>query len=302
MDETTNPAAAARHRLVEALSAQQSQIDMLRQSNAALRHAVGFIAQAAGIFDHPVIASLGIKRTADVNNPAQPIPGEGSEAPAVTTEQARKPDATADVESPGGVDGANTGVPPQGTADVTTPGGVIAAPEPMATQDPTKMVSGTDSVPTPAAAQIPIDIVAPKPPEPTETMFGLPGSDKSGWTASANGEHRLLSSLRLARLRKQAGIEDAGVDDLALGQSIHDSAATDQDIAVETATLAAIINKNSPTSTAGVAPVARGLVPQRAQAVARAVPSLAVQGEDRGIYATAASDTEITDDELGFAE
>lgn len=300
MTETApNKAQEARRRLLAALGAQQSQIDTLRQSNSALRHAVALIAQAAGITNHPVIAALGVK-TADADNPAQPVPSPAAEAPAETTPGARKPDATADVETPGGVDGANTGVPPEGTADVTQPGGVMPAPEPFDKQDVTKPVSGTDTVPSPAEAKVPFDIQAPAPPEPDKSMFGVPGDANSGWTASAqpeNGQHRLFKSMVLARLRKQAGIEDAGVDDLALGQQIHDSAATDEALDVETATLSSLVNRQA---SGQAAPVSRSLVPRAAAAVPRSVPSLAPQG-DPGIYATASSDTAITEDEIGFA-
>jgi hypothetical protein len=150
-------------------------------------------------------------------------------------------------------------------------------------------------VPSPSQARIPQEVVAPAPPQPSKTMF----SD-TGWTAAKEGEGntRMFAAMHLARLRMQAGIEDGTMDDLSLGQSIfEDPAVTDADIAIETATLAKVMQRRE----AGQArTTARSLVPTRATAVARTVPSLAPTG-DEGLSTTAA-DSSISDDELGFME
>lgn len=301
MPPEANPAMEQRRRMIAALAAQQQQIDILRteaaqhaEENSRLRRAVAFIAQVAGIADQPHIAALNV--TADVNNPANPEPSKGSEAPSQTTDQALKPAATDSVDAPGEVPAsANKGVTPATTTDVTKPGEVLPAPRPDDMQDVEKMVSGTDKVPSPSEAKVPIDIQAPAPPEPSKTMF----SD-TGWTASANGEqgeHRLLTSMRLARLRRAAGIEDG--DDLALSQAIHDDTSlTDADIAHEIDVLSKVVEKRTAATqqrTAG-----RNLVPQRAQGVQRAVPSLAPQGDEGGITTTASVTDGVSDDELGF--
>lgn len=292
-DEPKNPAAEQRRTLLAALSAQQQQIDILRHRNGALTNAIAFIAKAAGIESHPVIAALGVKVTADADNPAQPIPSKGSEAPSETTDGARAPLTTDTVESQGETSGANAGVTPAATVDVTKPGEVMAPPAPDDTQDVEKQVSGTNDVPSPSQARVPVKIEAPAPPKPSQTMFS-----ETGWTASAqdNASTRMFASINLARLRKAAGIEDG--DDLALGQAINDDPAiSDQDIVTETATLAKVVEKRASAQqrTAG-----RSLVPQRAQAVARTVPSLA--GTDDSLSTTASSDSSIGDDELGFVE
>lgn len=292
-EDETNPAAQQRRTLLTALSAQQKQMDILRGENVGLRNAVAFIAKVAGISDHPHIAALGVK-IADVNNPAQPIPSKGSEAPSETTDGARAPLTTDKVDAVGETGGANAGVTPASTTDVTRPGEVMAPPAPDAVQDVEKMVSGTDSVPSPSQARIPIKIEAPAPPKPTQTMF-----PETGWTAAQQegANTRMFASMHLARLRKAAGIEDAGVDDLALGQAIcDDTGLTDSDITHETATLAKVVERRAANQqrTAG-----RSLVPQRATAVTRTVPSLAA-ASDEGLTATASADSSISEDELGF--
>src|SRR4051794_9103110 len=131
MPDRPNPAAEQRKQLISALAAQQRQIDILRDKtarqeseNSTLCRAVAFIAQVAGIADQPHIAALNVR--ADVNNPANPEPGKGSEAPSQTSDQALKPAATDSVDAPGEVPAsANKGVTPATTTDVTKPGEVL---------------------------------------------------------------------------------------------------------------------------------------------------------------------------------
>lgn len=227
------------------------------------------IADAAGIDISPhrreaqtKIATL--RRRADVENPANPIPEPAAEAPAVTTEEAKTPEARVDVTQQGGVP-ANTDVPPDATTSVTEQTTVLPVDQsPQEAQDPSKPVQGTQE---PQDGKIEGEVKIGDPNDSTD-MFA-----ETGWTK----ESRTLASIRLARLRMQAGLEPPQ-DDLVLGQSIAASQTPSVEIQKEIDTLARVAAARPPAQ--DQRPIARSLVPRAASASDRSVPSLAPQPHD----------------------
>src|SRR5690349_7740046 len=117
---------------LEALASQQKQINALTQQNQALRGAVAFIADVAGIADHQRITSA-LKVVAVDENPAfgggwDNMTEGGTQAPVVTTDQAKQPTAKDDVESTGST--PLTDVTPQATTDLASAGVVLDVTEP----------------------------------------------------------------------------------------------------------------------------------------------------------------------------
>lgn len=203
-------------------------------------------------------ARTGIGRTAadEVGDPV-----------ATTSDQALTPAATDDPTKAGGAPaGANKEVTP-GAA--TTPGDtdVSLSTEPYnKLVDVTQPVPGANNnVPTPGASHVPYDIDAGTP--STAVPFG-----ETGWkSSSADPRARLIASLRLAKLRRAAGVSDE--DELALTQQIESSEVSDEGIAVETATLASVLRQRQAQTQPGQQ---HGLVPRAAGSTGvRRVPSLA---------------------------
>lgn len=259
----TRPALAA-------LAEQQKQINTIAEALVTL-------ADAAGVGAHPKFAAL--RRTAADENPAQPSgwanpSGEGTEAPTETTEQAATPAATDDPTSVGA--SPLTDVSPAATTDVTQSSGtVLDEPLDLNEQDPTKQVAGTDDLGEGARGN------AGSGRTETEVRAGTPSDGGAAFqdggflSAGAALGERTIASLRLARLQIQAGI--AAGDDLGLSQTIAASDKSDEVIAAEISTLAAVVAAR-PTQAAERRPVARSLVPQPARTAGRVVPSLSAEG------------------------
>lgn len=164
-----------------------------------------------------------LRRRADVNNPAQPVPEPGQQAPAQTTEDARAAQYNVQVTTPGGIAPA---APAMVNTDVTTPGGVAAAPSAIK-QDVTAPVSGyNQSVPD---MRTEVEVVTD-----AETI----GENyiKGDWAnTTAKMQARTFASLRLARLRIEAGLVSG--DDIAIAQKIASSRVSDAQIRTEIETL-----------------------------------------------------------------
>ena len=202
-------------------------------------------------------------RTADVDNPAQPVPEPGATA----AEPTSPPTATIDVTQVGGVV-----APPDlsAPADVTTPGGVMPA-----------MTDNKTDVEAPVSGAQATDLTLTTTPTADTTITDNafqgdwinPGPNTIPSTASraqqtmqgriaAQVRDRIWASVRLARLRIHAGIAE-GTDDLELGRQIEGSRTTLEAIQAESSGLAAAIRAR---------PVVRDQIPGR---TARRAPSLA---------------------------
>lgn len=257
----TNKAQQHRSRLIAAIREQQATIERQDAQIGHLTRSVASLAIAAGVESHPHFASIvrqsGLRRRADSDTNNSP-----SGAPATSTEEAKKPDATDDPTNVGAAPSpANTGVTPEGVTDVNNSDVTVNPPVLDNLQDPTKPTGGTDS-PTPAAgdAQGATDITVGN---PSNESFDKPGD--SGWksTTSAKGSEveRFSSSLRLARLQIAAGIEPSTAEDLAVAQKIASTEQTLSEIDVQAATLEKV---TSTQRQASQDPAARRLVPRRA--------------------------------------
>lgn len=217
---------------LKALAEQQIMLD-------ANKKAIQTIAQLAGVDVSGIYAVAdrriaSMQRRADAENPAQPIPEPSAEAPSESSDEALGNLNDADVNSVGTVtteDGLSGT-----TVDVTAVGEVMAD-EAAATADVTAPTSGAAMEDQDATLQG--DVTARG--LDAETAFPI----ESGFSAAA-AQQRVFASLRLARLRIQAGIAQG--DDLQLGEHIAKSAMTDGEIRHEIGTLSAVARTASTTS------------------------------------------------------
>lgn len=233
--DTMRPAAAI-------IASQEQQIARLSAENAVLRRRAGLV------------------RTADEENPAQPVPEPAAQAPAQSTDEARAADATTEVTTPGS---ALTDVAPMTTTDVTTPGAAATDVAPDATQDVTAPVAGGAEMPSYEQS---VTLVQP------DASGASNGTDRTNafdednsWVQQANAVRaRVYATIRLAKLRIQAGLADG--DDLVVAQQIEASRPSDDALRTEISTLSAVVQQRVASA-----------APRRREA-ARTAPSLASSG------------------------
>lgn len=235
-----------------------------------------------------------LRRTADEKNPANPIPEPAAQAAEITTQDAKTPAATTDVTSPMGVTLPNVG--PAATTDVQSQGGTVLDESlDLNEVDVTAPVQGTQT--NDSANKVETEIVSQvdNPPD-SGTMFPLDGGPFSE-QQKVQGNARAFASLRLARLRIEAGIVPAQ-DDVLLGQAIaSDATLTNSAIGAEIDTLSKVVtaNRRQPSQA-----VARSLVPRTASASAsptdgRGVPSLVTSAT---VTQPVIPSTGVTEDEV----
>lgn len=193
-------------------------------------------------------------RQGDADNPAQPVEDEASEAPSVTTEEARAADGTDDVENEGSSSVSDVGADQR--ADVTQPGGVVDEPLDLNEKDVTAPVDGTTEQRPLNETRIETDVRVN---EDTEER----DKNRDGGFLGNLSENRLIASMRLARLRLAHDIvePDDPRDDLALGDRIAKSDMSDQDIAHEVRTLERV-TESSKKRAGRKQPDRRDLVPR----------------------------------------
>ena len=263
------------------------QIAGLQRENRILRAQLHFIAELAGVRGE----LEQIRRQADLANPASPVPDPPEEAPSETTEMALAPDTNADANRPGAEAGSLTRVPAEQVTTPLTPGVEIQTPPASNLVSVTAPVQGTNpsqdgGVPI-EQRRIETDVrINPNPLAAEGPGLGGVGNDgtafpwllnagdgqpvqqkAAGLRPPANAEEasglRTMSSIRLARLRVQAGLAQG--DELTIGQQIErDGSMTQPVINHEIAVLSKVAQRPQ-------------AAPMRRQAAARPAPSLAPQ-------------------------
>jgi hypothetical protein len=266
---------------VKVLASHQAEIRRLKEENAQLRRSVNFIA-----------AAVGITRFADELNPAEPIPQPAGGAPSQTSDQARVPAAQVDVREIGST--PVTDVNADATTTVDQIGGINADTPYSINTEVTTPVAGTET-------RIPLDQVRTLPeiqfgnPLVGDTAFPLQGEFAEKATLGSKG--RTYAALRLARLRKAAGTDTSGQDEIVLANAIDTNAAlADGAIAQEIEILTQVVTREAAPANPRAA--SRRLVPQSAQGVERTIPSVAV-GEGLPAFTSASASD---DDAFAFCD
>lgn len=245
-------------------------------------HYLAALAGISGEFD--AIKREGAQKIADIMNPAQPIPDPPGGAPTETTQQAEAPKTFDDPRNPGLTPGSTDGVPAAMTASPLDPG--VTMPTSPYTQlvDPTQPVAGTETHVPLDQTKIETDVRVGDPmvnvDNPAGYGFPLTGPFAADGAASANTttspgmqQGRTMASIRLAKLRKSAGLVSSDVDELVLGSQIERTAGlSDTMIAHEINTLDSVVKAASRVP-AGRRPQG-GPLPKTA-GTERRVPSLA---------------------------
>lgn len=178
---------------------QGEQIKLLRQRNAAL-----------------------LRRFADVDNPGNPVaePGSASPSQGTSNEDVRSADANTEVTTPGGV---MDPPPPMATTTPTQPGAAASTDALLVSNEaPTETTSVTAPVGNAGTQPSLTETKTEIQPETGGEAIGpnFLGGDWANKAASlvAMTQEHTLASLRLARLRLQAGTAQG--DDLSLAQRI----------------------------------------------------------------------------------
>lgn len=267
----SNEAGTARTAMHQALAAQQAVIETLSQKVALQDVIIDDIAKLAGVQQR--VAA--IRRTADADNPAQPVPNPPSEQPYETTEQAITPEARDDVRAPGETPGSTAHVPAQQVSTALTPGEDLPTEPVNQLVNVQAPVQGTETHVPDEMTRIEEDVrVSPEvsPAANPEVAFPWtsgPNNSNEGAptrTASKGGDDRTFASIRLASLQIEAGIAEGETDQMLLGQRIASSDVTNEEIASNIRTLSSVV-ANRPAPQAAPARPAR--------TASRAMPSLA---------------------------
>jgi hypothetical protein len=255
---------------------QKAVMAALLHKNAVMELQLTYIARVAGLSNE----LAAIRRQADIDNPAQPVPNPPSQPAVESTEQAMTPEAYDNPNQIGETPGANQGVAAEMTATPMDPGVTLPTAPFNNLTDVQAPVSGTETHTPPETTRIETDVRVGDPMNP-ETAFPLnPAfgpSQQQGTTPPRDGEmsqtatrNRTMASIRLARLQIAAGI--AAGDDLAVAATIESNASlSNEAIRAQIDTLTAV------TKAAARQPRPQGLVPRAASGVRRTTPSLVTQ-------------------------
>ena len=283
--------------------AQAHRIAVLTAQNEALSAQLRFLASAAGVDRE--IAEVGrrvLRRHADILNPASPVPDPPEGPPVQTTEQALQPESMDNPGRPGTTPGANSRVPAAQTTTAITPGVEMQTPPAANLVDVTAPVQGTNpsqdgGVPL-EQRRIETDVrIDPDPLKAHGPGIGgqgdngaafpwildarQPGQPGAGGSVQASraeeeSARRTFASIRLAKLRVQAGLDHG--EDLAVAERI------ERDAALSTTV---IEHEISTLEQLGARHAQHGRPVQRT--AARSVPSLASVGA-ASQYAPAVTD------------
>jgi hypothetical protein len=259
---------------IQALAEQQKVIDQLRAANQSLEARLGalthvaevqqeqinrfgmglrHLSQLAGVEGKVVTA---MTKKADVQNPSQPVPEPPAQPATQSTQEAEAPEAQGNVQTPGLVPGSTQDVAADATTTAYTPGEDIPGPAFKNLIDVTAPVEGTQGPLPLSQVKTETDVRVGDPMVAT-TAFPLQGpfanaQRTSSKTAAADASNRTMASIRLARLRIEAGIAEPG-EDLALAATIEkDASISNAAIEGEIATLTKVrtARKSAPVGSA----------------------------------------------------
>ena len=275
---------------LRAIAEQQVRLQATEEKVALIANLAGVTPQMRAIDKKASYRIAALRRRADADNPAQPVKQPSTEAPTDSTQEAlgdvkrdqpeggSQPSAN-DITNPGSTD--TTDVSPDATTTVTDP--VVAArkqgeaildePLNLNKEDVTQPVDGTTDKRPLNEVRIETDIeTSPSAESETQDINDAQGIDGANATPAekVSAQQRTFSSIRLARLRIQAGIVPSQ-DDLLLGDQIARSAMSDHDIRTEINTLEAVakVRPNKVIEAAGAT------MRTAAQRPTRSVPSFA---------------------------
>jgi hypothetical protein len=271
-----------RQALLATVKAQGAEITRLQGVIASLARTqgvqeiqVGYIANLAGV-SQQVEA---IKKKADADNPAQPVPNPASEQPFETTEQAVTPETYDNVENPGMTPGSTNNIGADTTDVALNPGESLPTSPFNQLENVQAPVAGTETQLPLNQTRIETDVrVGPQASPSANPQVAYP------WTLSK----RTFASINLARLQIQAGLAEEK-NDLVLGEKIATSEISDQEIQSTINTLAGVAKVATKQSARPA-----GLVP-RSASVQRTTPSLA-GGNAAPLQVTSASVSDDTAD------
>lgn len=296
--------------VIAAVQGQQKNIATLKNVVVSQQHEIeklklklAYVARLAGVSDEmdAIDKRANQFKQADVANPGQPVPDPASQGPTESTEQAVTPETYDDPTRPGQTPGSVQDLPADTTDLALNPGETLPTSPYGDMVDVTAPVAGTETHIPNEQTRIETDVRVGDPMVP-DTAFpwimspnqsnGQPpasGEMGQGKAASVSGDDlarvRTFASIKLARLRIQAGIEQG--DDLSVAGSIEQSDLTDGAIAHEIQTLGRV----QKAASAQNRPRPAGLVPRSASAQ-RTTPSLA----GGGTPSTGPSANQLVDD------
>lgn len=268
-----------------AVAAQTGVIDSLTRKVAALEAQNAFLAKLAGVEKEFAV----IKRHADINNPASPIPDPPEEQAYETTEEALAPETMDNPQNPGTTPGSVNHVPAEQTATPMDPGMTMPTSPANQLVDVTAPVAGTNTGEVPLEQRrIETDVRIGEDPL-RETGPGLGGVGNNGtafpWTmSSAGASNRTMASLRLAKLQIAAGLTQG--DEFTVASKIETDASLPDVVIADRIRMLETMTANAKR----VAPrKAAGLVPK----AARSAPSMASMASARTASVEDTADFEL---------
>jgi hypothetical protein len=230
------------------------------------------------------LVTTAMTRTADVQNPAQPIPEPPAQPAAFTTQDAKTPEAMESPNNPGLVPGSTNDVAADATTTVYQPGADVDTSALHNLIDVTTPVDGTQG-PQPLSDVRTLTDVRVGDPNNQSQAFPLRGdfaqrqvTNPSGRQASRQAPsdgRRSFAALRLVEARAATGdTEAAEGQKYALAAQIEKSAASTEEIEREIATLETVAKRMPAVEGRPVTASSRSLVPRAAAGEPRSVPSM----------------------------
>ncbi len=281
--------------LRQTVARQERQLAMQRVALETQEQKLHYLANLAGVSkEFNAITAQGQKKIADIMNPAQPVPDPPSGPPTEPTAQVEAPQTYDDPRAPGITPGSTYGVPAQQVDTPLRPGVTMPTSPYDQLVDPSAPIAGTEGQLPLDQVKIETDVRVGDPANPA-TAFPLNpefAQDGAAYANQAtdlgaptgNPAQRTMASLRLARLRKSAGLAQ-GQDEFVIAATIERTATlTTAMIEHEITTLEAV------SKTAGRGQGRQVKQPGNTRRAAPSLVSTASYGSGEGFDASDASD------------